>query len=122
MEVWGLKALGVAFTLKELFNFKSYEVLGRAPMVAAMWGGASTVGPPKRLGMPETFLVLMRELQAMCLDITPKKVVASANGDLVDEPLQGVEVDVFSEFESKPPSTVLKKKPNSYKSGQGVKV
>jgi DNA-directed RNA polymerase subunit beta len=122
MEVWGLKALGVAFTLQELFTFKSDEVLGRAPMIAAMWGGTSTVGPPKRLGMPETFLVSMRELQAMCLDITPKKVVASANEDLVDEPLQGVEVDVFSEFESKPPSTVLKKKPNSYKSGQGVKV
>jgi DNA-directed RNA polymerase subunit beta len=121
MEVWALKALGVAFTVQELFTFKSDEILGRSSALVSMMNGTSTVLPPKRLGLPQTFLIAMREMHAMCLDIAPMEVVASANEDLVDEPLQTREVDVFSEFEYRPPTTVLKKKPNSYKGGRGVR-
>jgi DNA-directed RNA polymerase subunit beta len=121
MEVWALEALGVAFTVQELFTFKSDEILGRSSALVSMMNGTSTVLPPKRLGLPQTFLVVMREMHAMCLDIAPMEVVASANEDLVDEPLQAREVDVFSEFEYRPPTTVLKKKPNSYKGGRGVR-
>jgi DNA-directed RNA polymerase subunit beta len=121
MEVWALEALGVAFTIQELFTFKSDEILGRTPAMTSMMYGTSTVLPSKRLGLPQTFLIAMREMHAMCLDIAPMEVVASANEDLVDEPLQAREVDVFSEFEYRPPTTVLKKKPNSYKGGRGVR-
>ena len=65
MEVWALEAYGAAFTLQELLTVKSDDVLGRTKIYESIVKGEHTLRP----GMPESFNVLVKELQSLCLDI-----------------------------------------------------
>ncbi|MFZ5928504.1 MAG: DNA-directed RNA polymerase subunit beta [Acidobacteriota bacterium] len=65
MEVWALEAYGAAYVLQELLTAKSDDVFGRAKMYEAIVKGEAAAEP----GVPESFNVLIRELQALCLDV-----------------------------------------------------
>jgi DNA-directed RNA polymerase subunit beta len=65
MEVWALEAYGAAHTLQELLTAKSDDVTGRSKIYEAIVKGDSSFTP----GLPESFNVLIRELQALCLDV-----------------------------------------------------
>ena len=84
MEVWALEAYGAAFILQELLTAKSDDVYGRTKIYEAIVKGEAAMEP----GVPESFNVLIRELQSLCLDVElikagEKKPVVSAspNGD-----------------------------------------
>ena len=66
MEVWALEAYGAAHILQELLTAKSDDVTGRAKLYEAIVKGDASFTP----GVPESFNVLIRELQALCLDIS----------------------------------------------------
>ncbi|HAN09710.1 MAG TPA: DNA-directed RNA polymerase subunit beta [Clostridiales bacterium] len=66
MEVWALEAYGAAYTLQELLTVKSDDVIGRVRTYEAIVKGENIPKP----GIPESFKVLLKELQALCLDIT----------------------------------------------------
>src|SRR5450432_556153 len=70
MEVWALEAYGAAFTLQELLTVKSDDVEGRAQAYEAIVKGEVPAEP----GLPESFNVLVRELQSLCLDVELIKV------------------------------------------------
>ena len=79
MEVWALEAYGAAFILQELLTAKSDDVYGRTKIYEAIVKGEAAMEP----GVPESFNVLIRELQALCLDVelikvTEKKPMAIA--------------------------------------------
>jgi DNA-directed RNA polymerase subunit beta len=65
MEVWALEAYGAAYILQELLTAKSDDVYGRAKIYEAIVKGEAAVEP----GVPESFNVLIRELQSLCLDV-----------------------------------------------------
>lgn len=65
MEVWALEAYGAAYTLQEFLTVKSDDVIGRTRMYESIVKGEQVLEP----GLPESFNVLIRELQALCLDI-----------------------------------------------------
>ena len=69
MEVWALEAYGAAFTLQELLTVKSDDVVGRTKVYEAIVKGE----PALHAGTPESFNVLVKELQSLALDITPEK-------------------------------------------------
>lgn len=70
MEVWALEAFGAAYTLQELLTIKSDDMQGRNETLNAIVKGQ----PIPRPGTPESFKVLLRELQALCLDIAAYKI------------------------------------------------
>ena len=80
MEVWALEAYGAAHILQELLTAKSDDVTGRAKIYEAIVKGDASFQP----GLPESFNVLIRELQALCLDVelmkTKKKPVLEPTG------------------------------------------
>ena len=65
MEVWALEAYGAAYTLQELLTSKSDDVEGRSKIYEAIVKGEVPDDP----GLPESFNVLVRELQSLCLDV-----------------------------------------------------
>ncbi len=65
MEVWALEAYGAAYTLQEFLTVKSDDVIGRTRMYESIVKGEQVLEP----GLPESFNVLVRELQALCLDV-----------------------------------------------------
>jgi DNA-directed RNA polymerase subunit beta len=65
MEVWALEAYGAAHILQELLTAKSDDVYGRAKIYEAIVKGDTVFTP----GLPESFNVLIRELQSLCLDV-----------------------------------------------------
>ncbi len=65
MEVWALEAYGAAHILQELLTAKSDDVTGRAKIYESIVKGDASFQP----GLPESFNVLIRELQALCLDV-----------------------------------------------------
>ncbi|MFN5520476.1 MAG: DNA-directed RNA polymerase subunit beta, partial [Ignavibacteria bacterium] len=65
MEVWALEAYGAAHTLQEMLTVKSDDVTGRAKMHEAIVKGENIPNP----NIPESFNVLVRELQGLCLDV-----------------------------------------------------
>src|ERR1700736_2519632 len=65
MEVWALEAYGSAYILQELLTAKSDDVYGRAKIYEAIVKGEAAIEP----GVPESFNVLIRELQSLCLDV-----------------------------------------------------
>jgi DNA-directed RNA polymerase subunit beta len=65
MEVWALEAYGAAHTLQEMLTLKSDDVQGRAKMYETLVKGENLPVP----GIPESFNVLIRELQGLCLDV-----------------------------------------------------
>ena len=65
MEVWALEAYGAAYTLQEILTVKSDDVVGRVRTYESIVKGHNVPKP----GVPESFKVLMKELQALCLDV-----------------------------------------------------
>ncbi len=65
MEVWALEAYGAAYTLQEFLTVKSDDVAGRTRMYEAIVKGKQTM----ESGLPESFNVLIKELQSLCLDV-----------------------------------------------------
>jgi DNA-directed RNA polymerase subunit beta len=78
MEVWALEAYGAAYILQELLTAKSDDVYGRAKIYEAIVKGEAAIEP----GVPESFNVLIRELQSLCLDVElmkkPRDIVDTA--------------------------------------------
>ena len=79
MEVWALEAYGAAHILQELLTSKSDDVFGRTKIYEAIVKGEAAIEP----GVPESFNVLIRELQSLCLDVElmKRKPSASASKD-----------------------------------------
>jgi DNA-directed RNA polymerase subunit beta len=71
MEVWALEAYGAAFILQELLTAKSDDVYGRTKIYEAIVKGEAAMEP----GVPESFNVLIRELQSLCLDVELIKAI-----------------------------------------------
>jgi DNA-directed RNA polymerase subunit beta len=78
MEVWALEAYGAAYVLQELLTAKSDDVYGRAKIYEAIVKGEAAAEP----GVPESFNVLIRELQSLCLDVElmkkPREILETA--------------------------------------------
>ncbi|MFV8394802.1 DNA-directed RNA polymerase subunit beta [Corynebacterium hindlerae] len=72
MEVWAMQAYGAAYTLQELLTIKSDDVVGRVKVYEAIVKGENIPDP----GIPESFKVLLKELQSLCLNVE----VLSADG------------------------------------------
>ncbi|MCL2056044.1 MAG: DNA-directed RNA polymerase subunit beta [Oscillospiraceae bacterium] len=65
MEVWALEAYGAAYTLQEILTVKSDDIVGRVKTYEAVIKGQNVPKP----GIPESFKVLIKELQSLCLDV-----------------------------------------------------
>ncbi len=65
MEVWALEAYGAAYTLQEILTVKSDDTVGRVKTYEAIVKGQNVPKP----GIPESFKVLIKELQSLCLDV-----------------------------------------------------
>ncbi len=65
MEVWALEAYGAAYTLQEMLTVKSDDVAGRTRMYEGIFKGENLLEP----GLPESFNVMVKELQSLCLDV-----------------------------------------------------
>ncbi|WP_345752683.1 DNA-directed RNA polymerase subunit beta [Microbacterium rhizophilus] len=101
MEVWALEAYGAAYALQELLTVKSDDILGRVKVYEAIVKGENIPEP----GIPESFKVLMKEMQSLCLNVE----VLSADGTAVnlrdtdDEAFRAAEelgINISSRFES----------------------
>lgn len=75
MEVWALEAYGAAYALQELLTVKSDDILGRVKVYEAIVRGENIPEP----GVPESFRVLMKEMQSLCLNVE----VLGADGNAV---------------------------------------
>jgi DNA-directed RNA polymerase subunit beta len=75
MEVWALEAYGAAYTLQELLTVKSDDIVGRVKVYEAIVKGENIHDP----GIPESFKVLMKEMQSLCLNVE----VLNAAGEVV---------------------------------------
>ena len=76
MEVWALEAYGAAYTLQEILTVKSDDVTGRVKTYESIVKGHNVPTP----GVPESFKVLVKELQSLCLDIQ----VLDADGNQIE--------------------------------------
>jgi DNA-directed RNA polymerase subunit beta len=76
MEVWALEAYGAAYTLQELLTIKSDDIHGRVKVYEAIVKGENIPEP----GIPESFKVLLKELQALCLNVE----VMSSDGQRIE--------------------------------------
>ena len=104
MEVWALEAYGAAYTLQEILTVKSDDVTGRVKTYEAIVKGNNIPQP----GVPESFKVLVKELQSLCLDV---KVLDKSGNEIElrddedDDLVPGFKDEVFisasdDEFES----------------------
>lgn len=92
MEVWALEAYGAAHTLQEILTVKSDDVVGRVKTYEAIVKGENIPEP----GVPESFKVLIKELQALCLDV---KVLNDENQEVklkefAEEDMEDLEVNI----------------------------
>ena len=92
MEVWALEAFGASYTLQELLTVKSDDMQGRNETLNAIVKGK----PIPRPGTPESFKVLMRELQSLGLDVGAYKIETLPDGQT-----RGIEVDLMSNINNK---------------------
>ncbi|WP_221583713.1 DNA-directed RNA polymerase subunit beta [Microbacterium sp. G2-8] len=101
MEVWALEAYGAAYALQELLTVKSDDILGRVKVYESIVKGENIPEP----GIPESFKVLMKEMQSLCLNVE----VLGADGNAVslrdndDEAFRAAEelgINISSRFES----------------------
>jgi DNA-directed RNA polymerase subunit beta len=76
MEVWALEAYGAAYTLQEILTVKSDDVTGRVRTYESIVKGHNIPQP----GVPESFKVLVKELQSLCLDVR----VLDKDGDVIE--------------------------------------
>ena len=92
MEVWALEAYGAAHTLQEILTVKSDDVVGRVKTYESIVKGENIPEP----GIPESFKVLIKELQALCLDV---KVLNDDNEEVklkefVEDDVEELEVNI----------------------------
>jgi DNA-directed RNA polymerase subunit beta len=92
MEVWALEAYGAAHTLQEILTVKSDDVVGRVKTYEAIVKGENIPEP----GVPESFKVLIKELQSLALDV---KVLSGDNEEIqikeeLDDDLEGLDVNI----------------------------
>ena len=109
MEVWALEAYGAAYTLQEILTVKSDDIVGRVKTYEAIVKGENIPEP----GIPESFKVLIKEMQSLCLDV---KVLTEDNEeieiketseiegipvieDMVDVDIEGDEPDDIDDFD-----------------------
>ncbi|MBC9955872.1 DNA-directed RNA polymerase subunit beta [Yimella sp. cx-51] len=85
MEVWALEAYGAAYALQELLTIKSDDVTGRVKVYEAIVKGENIPEP----GIPESFKVLIKEMQSLCLNVE----VLSSDGQAID--LRDSDQEVF---------------------------
>ena len=85
MEVWSLEAYGAAYALQELLTIKSDDVLGRVKVYEAIVKGENVPEP----GIPESFKVLIKEMQSLCLNVE----VLSSDGAAIE--MRDTDEDVF---------------------------
>ncbi len=85
MEVWALEAFGAAYALQELLTIKSDDVLGRVKVYEAIVKGENIPEP----GIPESFKVLIKEMQSLCLDVE----VLALDGSAIE--MHELDEDVF---------------------------
>ena len=76
MEVWALEAYGAAYTLQEILTVKSDDIVGRVKTYEAIVKGGNVPEP----GVPESFKVLIKELQSLCLDVN----VLNENSEIIE--------------------------------------
>ncbi len=89
MEVWALYAYGAAYVLQEILTIKSDDVLGRVKAYEAIVKGENIPEP----GIPESFKVLVKEMQSLCLDVE----IISESGEEIE--LKEEEEDIFKTAE-----------------------
>ncbi len=102
MEVWALEAYGASYTLQEILTVKSDDVVGRVKTYEAIVKGENVPEP----GVPESFKVLIKELQSLCLDV---RVLSESNEEIeiregdedISETAKELDLDIG---ESLPPS------------------
>lgn len=110
MEVWALEAYGASYTLQEILTVKSDDVVGRVKAYEAIVKGQNIPEP----GVPESFKVLIKELQSIGLDIRvlsgdSKEIIIRDDEDDDDKAVRkkaedlGVDVGAFGDHEFKPP-------------------
>ena len=102
MEVWALEAYGAAHTLQEILTVKSDDVVGRVKTYEAIVKGENIPEP----GVSESFKVLIKELQALCLNV---KVLNDSNEEIrikesVEEEMEELEVNIEGSEELVPPT------------------
>ncbi len=90
MEVWALEAYGAAYTLQEILTIKSDDVLGRVKVYEAIVKGENIPEP----GIPESFKVLIKEMQALCLNVR----VMNEDGQEIE--IRELDEDAFRTTES----------------------
>ena len=100
MEVWALEAYGSAHTLQEILTVKSDDVVGRVKTYEAIVKGENISEP----GIPESFKVLIKELQALCLDV---KLLNDSQEEIrlkeaAEEELEDLEVNIEGTEEQTP--------------------
>ncbi len=101
MEVWALEAYGAAYTLQEILTVKSDDVVGRVKTYEAIVKGENVPDP----GIPESFKVLVKELQSIALDIkvlddNEDEIVLGENDDDIVETAREVGVDIQGQQET----------------------
>ena len=90
MEVWALEAYGASYALQEILTIKSDDVLGRVKVYEAIVKGENIPEP----GIPESFKVLIKEMQALCLDV---KVIDEDGAEIV---IRELDEDAFRTTEA----------------------
>ena len=109
MEVWALEAYGAAYTLQEILTVKSDDIVGRVKTYEAIVKGENIPEP----GIPESFKVLIKEMQSLCLDVkvltedneeieikeTSEIEGIPDNEDMVDFDIEGDEPDDIDDFD-----------------------
>jgi DNA-directed RNA polymerase subunit beta len=95
MEVWALEAYGASHTLQEILTVKSDDVVGRVKTYESIVKGENIPEP----GVPESFKVLIKELQSLALDV---KVLSEENEEItIKESIEDDVEDLSSEIESR---------------------
>ena len=87
MEVWALEAYGAAYTLQEILTVKSDDIVGRVKTYEAIVKGENIPEP----GIPESFKVLVKEMQSLCLDV---KVLTEDNEEIEIKETSEMEDDI----------------------------
>ncbi|HAA89865.1 MAG: DNA-directed RNA polymerase subunit beta [Thermoanaerobacterales bacterium 50_218] len=95
MEVWALEAYGAAYTLQEILTVKSDDVVGRVKTYEAIVKGENVPEP----GVPESFKVLIKELQSLCLDVrvlseTDEEIEIKEGEEDVSETAKELDLDI----------------------------
>jgi DNA-directed RNA polymerase subunit beta len=101
MEVWALEAYGAAYALQELLTIKSDDIVGRVKVYEAIVKGENIQEP----GIPESFKVLMKEMQSLCLNVevlngAGEPVSLRDNDDEADRAASELGINISTRFET----------------------